>query len=658
MRVQFMLFVLLFGTLLSNASVQAGNQLANQPADQASKANYADIESFMDQEMKIQMQKFNIPNAAVSVVANGEVIFSHGYGYADREKELPVNPEHTLFRMGSTSKLLTWTAVMQLVEQGKLDLEADINTYLDFKMPDRLYTQSAQEPAAAPITLTHLMTHTAGFEDYPDMIFRLDEQQMLPLADYVRTYMPQRAFPPDEVVAYSNYGTALAGYIVERVADQIFEDYVDQHIFTPLGMEYSSFRQPLPERLQPHMARAYRLAQGEYEEGRFEFVPGPAGGMSSSAADMSKFMLAYFSGENEQGGRILREETIRSMRNQQFTQHPLLSGTAFGFMEGVFNGERTLFHGGSTMLFDTGLYLVPERNLGLFVSYSGGSYLAHLGLFQALMDHYYPAPPADHPLPPEGTIERSRQYVGEYQQNRRSFTTSERFLSLTMGLIQVQLDKEGYLLVSHAGEMNRFVEIEPGIYLNLREQGTQDYYGGFRTIVFGVDPYGNTMLMSDGPMTYSKAPWYASSSFTFLTIIAILLFIIISLLFWSIRGVFRLIRRSKSRTTLPPKLARAAAGIAIAFGVLTLAILIGVAINGQIDPVYGLPQAAFGVMPSWNSVLDVLPWLLITIGIFMIIFAVIAVWRKYWRISGRIHYVLFTAAAWLLLSLFMYWQLI
>lgn len=653
MRVYITLFILLLCTVFSGPAVQAGNQTTNQ----ASNASYADIEAFLNQEMNIQMQKFNIPNAAVAVVANGEVIFSHGYGYADLEREIPVDPERTLFRIGSTSKLLTWTAVMQLVEQGKLDLETDINTYLDFEMPAQLYTQSTGEPAAAPITLTHLMTHTAGFEDYPDMIFRLEEQQMLPLQDYVRNYMPQRAFPPGEITAYSNYGTALAGYIVERVTGQTFAEYVEQHIFARLGMEFSSFRQPLPERLQPHMVRAYRLVQGEYEEGRFEFMPEPAGGMSSSAADMSKFMLAYLPRENGQGGGILRDETIRFMRNQQFTQHSLLSGTAFGFMESIFNGERTLFHGGGTMLFDTGLYIVPERNFGLFVSYSGGSYLAHTGLFQAFMDHYYPAPPAHNPLPPEGTIERSRQYVGEYQQNRRSFTTSERFLSLTMGLIQVQLDKGGYLLVSHAGETNRFVEIEPGIYHNLREQRTQDYYGSFRTIVFGVDPYGNTMLMADGPMTYSKAPWYASSSFTFLTLFAILLFIIISLIVWSIRAVLRLIRRPKSRSQ-SPKLARAPAGTAIAFGVLTLASLIGVAMNGQIDTVYGLPKSAFGQMPSWNSLFDILPWVLMIIGIPMIFFAAIVVRRKYWRRSGRIHYILFTAAAWMLLSLFMYWQLI
>ncbi|MNJ38612.1 Beta-lactamase [compost metagenome] len=395
--------------------------------------------------------------------------------------------------------------------------------------------------------------------------------------------------------------------------------------------------------------------QEEYKEGRFEFMPEPAGGMSSSAADMSRFILAYLQGGNDQEGRILADETIRLMRNQQFTQHPLLAGTAFGFMEGKFNEQRTLFHGGSTMLFDTGLYLVPEHKVGLFISYSGGSYLVHTGLFQAFMDHYYPSSSAHNPLPPEGTIERSRRYVGEYQQNRRSFTTSERFLSLTMGLIQVQMDKGGYLLVSHAGETNRFVEIEPGIYHNLREQRTQDYYGAFRTIVFGIDPFGNTMLMSDGPMTYSKAPWYATSSFTFLTIIAILLFIIISLIFWTIRAIFRLFRRSKIQR---PKLADTAAGTAIAFGVLTLACFIGIAMNGQIDPVYGLPNAALGIIPSWNSVLDVFPWLIIIFGTAMIIFAIVVVWKKYWKISGRIHYTLFTAAAWVLLSLFMYWQLI
>ncbi|WP_110933668.1 serine hydrolase domain-containing protein [Paenibacillus bouchesdurhonensis] len=645
------LFSLLLGMVLfPGRAVQAG--------DQESKANFADtdVEAFIDQEMKIQMERFNIPNAAVAVVADGSVVVSKGYGYADLQEQTPVDPERTLFRIGSTSKLFTWIAVMQLVEQGQLDLEADIRTYLDFQIPGQLHHASSQEQLA-PITLTHLMTHTAGFEDYPDTIFRLEEQQKLPLADYLQAYMPKRAFPPGEVAAYSNYGTALAGYIVERVSGQPFADYIEQHIFSPLGMKHSSFRQPLPAQLQPDMARAYRFVQEEYKEGRFEYVPEPAGGMSSSASDMSRFMLAYLQGGRGQAGRILADETIRTMQNQQFTQHPLLSGTAFGFIEGSFNGERTLFHGGSTMLFDTGLYLIPEHEVGLFVSFSGGSYLAHTGLFQAFMDQYYPTAATHDPslTPPEGTMERSRQYVGEYQQNRRSFTTSERFLSLTMGLIHVQLDKEGYLIVNHAGEANRFVEIEPGIYRNLREHRTQDYYGAFKTIVFGTDPMGNTMLMSDGPMTYSKAPWYGTSSFTFLTLIAALLFIIISLIFWMLRAIYRQMRRSRIQQ---PRWANAGVGAAIGFGVLTAASLVGVALNGQIDPVYGLPNAALGILPSWNPVLDVLPWLMIVIGAALIIFTLFALWKRYWKISGRIHYTLFTASAWIVLLLFMYWQLI
>lgn len=631
---------------------------AIQAVSPESKVNFTDkdVEAFIDQEMKRQMERFNIPNAAVAVVADGRVIVSKGYGYADLQQQTPVDPERTLFRIGSTSKLFTWTAVMQLVEQGQLDLEADIQTYLDFQIPGQLHPTSSQEPIA-PITLTHLMTHTAGFEDYPDTIFRLEEQQMLPLADYLQAYMPKRVFPPGEVAAYSNYGTALAGYIVERVSGQPFADYIEQHIFTPLGMKHSSFRQPLPAQLQPDMARAYRFVHEEYKEGRFEYVPEPAGGMSSSASDMSRFMLAYLQGGSGQAGRILTEETIRSMQNQQFTHHPLLSGTAFGFIEGSFNGERTLFHGGSTMLFDTGLYLVPEHKAGLFVSFSGGSYLAHTGLFQAFMDQYYPAVAAHDPnlTPPEGSVERSRQYVGEYQQNRRSFTTSERFLSLTMGLIHVKLDKAGYLIVNHAGENNRFVEIEPGIYRNLSEHRTQDYYGAFKTIVFGTDPMGNTMLMSDGPMTYSKAPWFGTSSFTFLTLIAALLFIIISLIFWVIRAIIRLMRRSRIQQ---PRLAHAAAGAAFGFGVLTVASLIGVALNAQIDPVYGLPNAALGTLPSWNPVLDALPWLMMVVGAALIIFAIVALWKRYWKISGRIHYILFTVSGWVMLSLFMYWHLI
>ena len=196
-------------------------------------------------------------------------------------RKSPVKPDATLFRPGSISKLFTWTAVMQLSEQGKLDLDRDVNEYLDFKIP---------EAFGKPITLKNILTHTPGFEEQIKDLFGGEKSPNL--GEYVRDHIPNRIYPPGTVPAYSNYGTALAGYIVERVSGQTFEDYVSEHIFKPLGMNSSSFAQPLPADLAPNMSNGYLL--GSDKPKPFEVVgPYPAGSLSSTAADMSKFMLAH-----------------------------------------------------------------------------------------------------------------------------------------------------------------------------------------------------------------------------------------------------------------------------------------------------------------------------------------------------------------------------
>lgn len=543
---------------------------------------------------------------------------------------------------------------MQLVEQGKLDLNTDINQYLDFEIPNRLYhDQSEQE--AAPITLTHLMTHTPGFEDSLDTVYIISEDSMIPLEEYLRNHMPARVFPAGEVMAYSNYGSALAGYIVQRVSGMPFAEYVEQHIYHPLGMTSSTFRQPLPEEIATDMAKAYRFFDGEYLEGAFEFLPEPAGGMSSSGADMSAFMLSHLQGVRTQESGLLSDATIRQMHRSLFTHHPRLHGMAHGFMEGTFHDQITLFHSGSTMLFDTGLYLLPDENRGLFISYSGGSYLAHLEIFQAFMDRYYPAEKLLPPLPPEGALERSRSYIGEYHQNRKSFTTPESVLSLTMGMIHVQSDEEGNLLVHHVGEASRFVESEPGVYQNVQEGKTRDYFGGFQTLVFKTDPFGNVMLISDGPMTYSKAPWYASSAFAFTALGLVLCLIFGSLLFWGLHAAIRFIRNKK---TAQPKAAIAAKWTAIAFGVLTLGFVLDVVITGEFDPVYGVPKAYYGEQSSWTVWVGQIPFVQNVLGAALLIFLVY-IWRKgCWRIPGRIHYSLFTLSATGLLLFFHYWNMV
>lgn len=627
------------------------------PADAKAKfLENQNMESFFDAVMEEQMKKHHIPNAAVSIVANGEVVLAKGYGYADIEKQEPVDPGKSLFRIGSTSKLFTWSAVMQLVEQGKLDLDTDVNQYLDFEIPAKLAGSSGKSEIK-PVTLKHLMSHTAGFEDYSSDIFRLSEDQHASLDEYVRDYLPERIFPAGEVIAYSNYGTALAGYIVEQVSGMAFADYVEEYLYSPLNMEHSTFRQPLPDHLAGHMTKGYRYVDGEYRQGDFEYMPEPAGSMSSTAADMAQFMLAFLQGGTYKGKQILQERTVNQMLSPLFTPHERLNGMAHGFIEGKFNERRVLLHPGSTMLYHTALYLLPEEQAGLFITHSGGTFHSNIETFQAFMDRYFPSGGVESPLPPEGMPERSEEYAGEYQQNRKSWTTSDKMLSLFTGVIRVQVDEDGYLMVSHMGETNRFIEIEPGLYYNLREGRSPDFGGDFRYIAFGTDPLGKTLLMTDGPMSYSKAAWYESSGVNIMLIAASILTVIGSLIYWGIKALVRRIRRSHSGSGLST-VERAAKYLAVAYGILTIVFVLEFIVLGEPHPVYQLPAAAYGDLPAWSVVTELVPYAMACLGLGIVLLAGAAWWRRCWRISGRIHYTWFAGATLIFLWIFQFWNLI
>lgn len=623
----------------------------------ASVSDGAQLEAFFDQQLDEQMTEHHIPNAVISVVAGGEVILAKGYGLADLEAEQPVDAKSSLFRIGSTSKLFTWTAVMQLVEQGKLDLHTDINTYVDVKIPAQIVTMKNSEPE--PITLTHLMTHTAGFEDSSETIFRLEPSSIVPLRHYIHNNVPARVFPPGEVIAYSNFGTALAGYIVEQVSGMPFAQYVERHIYTPLQMRHSTFLQPLPAELSPHMTGAYRYVEGEFLPAQFVYMPESAGGMSSSASDMAQFMLAFLHGGQVNGERILKEETVELMRQQQFTSHPDLHGMAYGFMEGEFNGQHTLFHSGSTMLFDTGFYLLPEEQVGLFISYSGGNFLTHQNIFQAFLDQYYPVDVNEQvqrqSAEAEGAKERAQQFVGEYHQNRKSFTTSEKFISLMMGPIQVKAGDEGDLIVQHMGESNRFVEIEPGTYYNVSETKSPDPFGDFATIIFEQGPLGQMLLLSDGPMSYSKVPWYSTLSMTILMVAVTLLTVIGTLICRAIASSVRWMRRRSLQQT---RLAATARWIVTIYGVLALVMVINIGLTGEFDPVYGFSKSTFGVVPAWAPIVELIPALMVVVSLALVVFMIVTWLKRTWHIKGHIHYTLFTAASVILTWLFSFWNLV
>jgi hypothetical protein len=369
-----------------------------------------------------------------------------------------VNPERTLFRIGSTSKLFTWTAVMQLVEQGKLNLDADVNQYLDFKIPTT-YPQ--------PITMRHIMAHTAGFEEDGRDLITDDSAKLQPLGKWLETHIPGRVRVPGTYSSYSNYATALAGYIVQRVSGQPYDVYIEQHILTPLGMTQTTTRQPLPPRLRGDMSGGYTFSGGGYTPQKYEIVnAAPAGSVAASAADMAKFMIAHLNDGAYNGQRILKDSTAELMHARSFAHDPRIPGFALGFYEKSSHGLRIIGHGGDTRWFHTDLALIPEEKLGVFVSYntSTGGELSFGPFLTQFLDHYYPTPATVVALKTDGSKDAAK-VAGEYEFNRRSYTTFQKAMGLA-GDIRISPADSGRLLMHSALGDERLVPVGPLLYRN------------------------------------------------------------------------------------------------------------------------------------------------------------------------------------------------
>jgi CubicO group peptidase (beta-lactamase class C family) len=603
--------------------------------------------AFIDGIMADQMDSNHIPGAVVSVVKDGKLVFTKGYGYSDYENKVPVDAERTLFRVGSVSKLFVWTAVMQLVEQGKLSLDADINTYLDFKIPTT-YPQ--------PITMKNLMSHTAGFEDNGYKMYRLQPEELIPLSQYVKTRIPDRVYPPGKIAAYSNYGASLAGYIVERISGLPFTEYTEKTIFSPLGMAHSSFRQPLPANLAPDMSYEYNFYQEQYLKCGFEYVRDyPAGGMTSTAADMAQFMLVHLQNGQLGSERILSEKAALQMHSQLFSPDPRLPGMAYGFMEKSLNGQRLLWHGGDTTFFSSGLYLLPDQNLGLFVATNApGGNIARDMLIQKIMDRYYPAvpetvPPTQASRPAADFANRMAPFAGTYIASRNNYTTPAKVMAAIQSY-SISLNGDS-LTFSLPGKTFHLVEIEPGL---MRDRDNPNF-----KVALHTDETGQAYLLFPGPnFAFIKVPWYENLIFISLMIVIAAGLFSYMITDW-VKGAIAGLRKRQS-PSIPPgnatlsRLARLAAAL---FGVL---LFIGVACLqiglSTIDPNLGVPVFTFGEPPLIN-LLPILAYLLAGLGALMLIFIPLAWIRRLWSLRYRLYYSLLTLSALSMLWVFWFWNL-
>ena len=599
----------------------------------------AELEAFLEGIMAGYMKSYHIAGATLAVVKDGEIFFAKGYGYADVKEKKPVIADKTLFRPGSGSKLFTWTAVMQLVEQGKIDLNADINIYLkDFKIPNR-YPE--------PITMTHLMTHTSGFEDFINEMAARRAEDLVPLAEFLARKMPARVLPPGKLTSYSNYGAALAGYIVEIISGVPFENYVEENIFKLLDMQQSTFRQPLPSRLANDMSVGYKYEKGMYKPHGFEYINGlaPAGSMSTTATDMAKFMIAHLQNGKYGENRILEEETAKLMHTQLFTHDPRVDGNAHGFWEMTHNNIRTIFHGGDTFLFHSILSIIPEKNLGLFVSFNsaGGISPVYDNFMKAFLNHYYPAPELADIKPPRDFKRRASRFTGSYGVTRAVETTYEKLMGLMM-TVKVEVTEDSTLLITMPMGLGskQWVEVEPLVF---REAGGQD------KVVFREDRKGRIThaFFNQMPILAGvKLAWYKTPGFHY-SLLAICMILFLSTLGWPASALSKLLCRSKKEIPGAPWLVRLIAG---GMSVLYILFLMGM-FSTVSDPL----EFMFGV-PSALKILLILPILSALLTIVALFFAYVGWKNKYWTVCGRLHYTLVVLASLFFLWFLAYWNLV
>ncbi len=656
------------------------------PTSQLGPTDPQELEVFLDKFFAQQMSKEHVPGAVFALVKDGKIFFSKGYGYADLEKKIPVVPDKTLFRVGSISKLFTATAVMQLAEQNKLKLDDDVNKYLKRFQIENSYNK--------PVTFANLLTHTDGFDSgWGIKAFARSASEMTPLGDFIAKRLPPRIMPPGEVFLYSDVGMNLAGYLVEVISGVPFAKYIDQNILQPLGMRRSSFFQPLPPQLAPDLAVGYKYKNGTYQRRPFAFsntIPGNA--LMATATDIAHFAIAHLQNGRYGEARILNEATAQEMHRQHFAHYPGMVGSAYGFYHRMPNKQRAILHSGRHSGYTTQLYLLPDQNLGFFVSCNNNPTSLPDELVKQFFDHYYPVKDKPAPIPQRiaSSPEHLQKLSGTYRYNRYPHHTVEKLAAVfgEAGEVRVFAGKEGTLSL-YVPEF-KSVEVKPLLFRFL--------YSDDR-MTFRKDDRGRIthMFISDSAFAaLEKLAWYETNDFQLkLLIFCTLVFFsacIVQLISWLVRrirkpgdppksplkrgtliefsplvkggwggsesdrvvGRHTLVDRIRKRVSKGSKLAQLAQLLAVIVSTLNLVFLIGIGlVLSQADfweLFFGLPRVAI-------ALLYIPP---ITTGLTFLLPILIALnWKhKYWSGIERLHYILITLAAIGFVSFLDYWNLL
>ncbi|MFO7873321.1 MAG: serine hydrolase domain-containing protein [Bacteroidales bacterium] len=616
-------FILLFSPMVLVADEATGMQ-----DDTPSLEDSLYLDAFMDGIMQAHMDNQHIAGATVAILHEGDTALFKGYGYADLANEVKVDPDTTLFRIGSISKLFTWIAVLQQVEKGHLDLDRDINDYLsDIRIP---------ETYDKPVTLRSLMSHTPGFEDILLRLFIREDQPVPALKEIFQNQMPRRIMPPMEEAAYSNHGTGLAQYIVEQTTGKPFEQYVEQHILEPLGMTRTTFRQPLPEELRPDVSNGYAYEDGIFQVKPFEVVPmAGAGGASTTASDMLVFMECLLNEARHDTISLLDSATYATMKEPVLTHTKGMNPARHGFMDLSKEHITIIGHGGNTFLFHSLLALLPEHDTAIFISFNtdtaGRSYHKVLELF---LEQYFPPPPAPDPLSLD--MEYLEGFTGTYMSNRRPHSDILKIIGL-MNTLEVSADNDQLRFKDFFGDVHYPVPIDSTTFY-LEKTHTKI---GFQR---PADENAQKLYISNYPiMAFNRIEGLYSPGLHLTLFVVTLICILYILLFWP--WAYFLKRHYEKNPKAPhtlPFIVKLTAWIPAALFLLFY-ILLFISAGGE-EIVFGIPA---GIRIGLFLPLAAIPFVL------MMIWSSIVIWKSPGiRLLSRIFYNLACLA--FLLS---YWQL-
>jgi len=605
--------------------------------------------TFLDSFIPDQLSRYEIPGMTISVVKDDEIIYARGFGYSDYSPAKFVHNQ-TLFRIGSVSKTFTAIAALQLVEDGILDLDTDINDYLTaFQILDTF---------SEPITLKHLLTHTPGFEEFPAAVI-YGSAVSLSLEEILIQYMPDRVKPPGTVSSYSNYGIGLVGYLIEKLSGKSFNQYIEDEILYPLGMNHTSFRQPLPAPLALNMSNGYYEHFGEQY---FEYITLPsAGSCSSTSSDMAILMMNLLNNGTYNGTEILQDTSVEMMFGKQFNPHENLPGVGFGLYEMYPNNVKVYGHGGDTIFFHSTMALFPEENFGFFISYNKYSgVIADSEFLDAFIQYFYPFT-AEPIVPMVGYDKGLNQFTGFYIQTRRYYSNKDITAYHSDEIIyswyltdwlENPLEitaNNGY--IQFGGLDIDFVQVEPDYFVEIT--GVYDWEIAFIRNSKGEVCYFYANFMTSLAANEKIHLFYYESGPIYALLIIVGALYVLTLLWWSIEAIIDR-RKKKERKPILQCISKGLVAGVLVFTIIPIATLI--------------PKVYSHIFLDTETITDLgglvaMPIIVLVLIAGMIVLSILS-WigignierKPYGKLWERIHYLILIALSSIIIFAFSYWH--